>query len=229
MVVDSERIKRLGESGKRLFHPGRLRSAKVWLGILLAANIAYVGVGFTSQRASGDPPAQRPTPDMPVLRLVSEMTAAQAAAPAERLVCHSWGPFSNADDFVETQARIEAAGGSSRVRQSVVFADPDYLVYVGRRGEAENARRTLEELKSQSIESGLIVRGPFTNTLSVGVFSRADRAQLQQERVAKLGYEVGIEEIGRSYDVFHLEGQVPAGFDPGNAPNGPCASIAQAH
>ena len=79
------------------------------------------------------------------------------------------------------------------------------------------------------IESGLIVRGPFTNTLSVGVFSRADRAALQQERVAKLGYEVGIEEIGRSYDVFHLEGQVPAGFDPGNAPNGPCASIAQAH
>jgi len=229
----------------RRFRKSFLRNSKVWLGILIAANVAYVGVGSTSQRTDGPLPAPEPLQAMPSLRLVSEMPQPVAQAPeapaaqsvaiptvAETLdpmVCHTWGPFNNPAEFAETRARIEAAGGRSKVRQAVVFSDPDYLVYVGRRGKAENARRTLQELKSQSIDSALIRRGPYNNTLSVGVFSRPERASLQQQRVARLGYEVGIEEIERSYDVFHLEAQVPAGFEPGSGSNGPCADIAQAH
>jgi hypothetical protein len=154
---------------------------------------------------------------------------APATEPHVQLVCHRWGPFNNVDDLADLQSRVDAAGGTSEIRGSVVANDPDYLVYVGRRGEAENARRTLQELKSQSIDSALIVRGPYNNTLSVGVFSRPDRADAQKQRVAELGYEVGIEEIDRSYEVFHLEARVPPEFAPGPAPNGPCADIAQAH
>lgn len=229
MVVDSEWIGPVRRLGKRLLPGSQWRSAKGWLTLLIAANVAYVGVGFSSQGASDERVGEQPATELPGLRLVSEMTASEnQPAPAE-LVCRSWGPFNNSADFAGTQARILAAGGVSNVRHTVVSNDPDYLVYVGRPGEAEDARRTLEELKSQAIESALIIRGRFNNTLSVGVFSRADRANVQRERVAKLGYEVGIEEIDRSYDVFHLEGRVPIGFESGDPANGPCADIAQAH
>ena len=219
---------------KRFLHRDLLRNAKVWLTILIAANVAYVGVGFTSQGVRPVPAPASSAAEMPGLRLVSEMTVAQeletvVTEPVEQLVCQLWGPFNNVDDLAELQSSVAAAGGTSEIRESVVANDPDYLVYVGRPGEAENARRTLQELKSQSIDSALIVRGPYNNTLSVGVFSRSDRANAQKQRVAKLGYEVGIEEIDRSYEVFHLEAQVPADFSADPAPNGSCADIAQAH
>jgi hypothetical protein len=238
VVVDSGWIGRMREFGKRLVRGGRLGNPKAWLMLLIAANVAYVGVGVSSQGASATRLSERAPADLPSLRLVSEMSVIEPEVPvasADPLVCHSWGPFNNPEDFVETQERIAAAGGVSEIRQSVVFNAPDYLVYVGRPGEAENARRTLEELKSQSIESALIIRGPFNNTLSVGVFSRVERAEVQRERVAKLGYDAGIEKIDRSYAVFHLEGRVPLGFEPGegfepgDAANRSCADIARAH
>ena len=233
MEVESEQVHPVRRFAKRLRYR-QLGAAKVWLTILIAANVAYVGVGFTSQGVRPVPGPESSVGEMPGLRLVSEMPARQAletipTEPVAQLVCHRWGPFSNRDDLADLQSSVAAAGGSSEIRESMVANDPDYLVYVGRPGEAENARRTLEELKSQSIDSALIVRGRYNNTLSVGVFSRPDRANVQKERVAKLGYQVGIEEIDRSYEVFHLEARVPEDFVPDPAPNGSCADIAQAH
>jgi len=146
-----------------------------------------------------------------------------------QVVCHVWGPFENRTELEKVEMDIVSAGGETRVTQSTVPGRSDYLVYIGTPGKAENARRILEELKSQDIDSALITRGRFNNTLSVGVFSRNVRAQRQLRRVTKLGYDAGIKEISRSYDVFHLEARVLADFEPPVAPNGPCSEIAQAH
>ena len=235
VVVDSDWTVPLRVVTKRFFH-----NPLTWLGALVAANLVFAGVGVSApdgaaSRAPID--AARPLAEQPPasLRLVSEIPhdndaqLAQLAAPQPELQCLSYGPFNDQEALATLRTRIEESGGTSEVHQSQVFEDPDYLVYVGQRGKADNARRVLQELKSQSIDSALIVRGPYNNTLSVGVFSRPERAERQRAMVAKLGYEVGVETIDRSYDVYHLEARIPADFLVSEANGKPCAAIAQAH
>ncbi len=226
VFVDSEWINPLRALIRRYS-----QNPMAWLGALILANLAFIGVGFTFQRADGAPAEAEGTPatDLPGLRLVSEMSLEAPVQPVVPLSCRIWGPFNDPEALLEIQGLIEKAGGATQVHQTPVFNEPDYLVYVGQRGKAENARRVLEELKSQSIESALITRGPYNNTLSVGVFSRPARAEVQRQRVATLGYEVGIEEIDRSYQTYQLEARVPAGFEIPYGPGEACAEIAQAH
>lgn len=226
-----------------------MHSGVVWLGALIVVNIAYVGWGWLA--GPSDPPAQRSQLSSlgPTLRLLGEVPPAEEVlledgvllekdlllpdrgpgqAPVQ-VVCHAWGPFNDRSELEEVENDIVAVGGETSVTQSTIPGRSDYLVYIGTPGKAENARRILEELKSQAIDSALITRGRFNNTLSVGVFSRDDRAQRQLQRVAKLGYDAGVKEIDRSHDVFHLVARVPADFEPAVAPSGPCSEIAQAH
>ena len=245
VVVDSDWMVPLRAVTKRF-----LNNPVTWLGVLVAANLVYAGVGFSAQlgaeqrpeslsavdpNAGADTAAQLDARPPDSLRLVSEIPAlsstelADAVDPRPELQCLSYGPFNDAEALVALQTRVEESGGTSEVHQSQIFEDPDYLVYVGQRGKADNARRVLQELKSQSIDSALIVRGPYNNTLSVGVFSRPERAERQRAMVAKLGYEVGVETIDRSYDVYHLEARIPADFLVLDGNGKPCAAIAQAH
>lgn len=210
-----------------------LRNPASWLGALVAANLVFAGVGFS---AAG-PPAKPVThaEELTGLRLVSEIEPSSMSelagleAPDPDLQCLSYGPINDVEVVSDLQARIADSGGTSEILQSQVREDPDYLVYVGQRGKADNARRVLQELKSQSIDGALIVRGPYNNTLSVGVFSRAERAERQRAAVAELGYEVGIETIDRSFDVYHLEARIPPDFVASEVATRPCAAIAQAH
>ena len=208
----------------RLFGQG----GAILLAVLVVANIALMGLGFSSQHPLPSEPQAASEP--PALRLVSEMTESSLPEPAAtQFICRTWGPRSNLEDFGKVRAYVEEQGGSSRIREVSVYSEPDFLVYVGEVGKSENARRLLEELKSQSIDSALITRGPYNNTISVGVFSREQRADLQRSRVAQLGYEVGVERIDRSYSVYHLEARVPVGFQPDGVGGEACADIAQAH
>lgn len=203
----------------------------VCLSVLVVANLAFIGLGFSSQSSDALPAALalEPAP-VPRLRLVSEMAGPPAPEAVQRpLICRAFGPYSDTQSLDELKARVRSAGGQLEVRETRVDNPPDYLVFVGERGKAENARRVLRELESQAIDSMLITRGPYNNTLSVGVFSRPDRARLQQGRVAELGYDVGIEEIDRSYVLFRVEARVPEGFRVDDERGEPCAEIAQAH
>lgn len=235
-----------------------MHSGVVWLGALIVVNIAYVGWGWSLDRSKAPVPRPQLSSLGPSLRLLAELppgevkpvadpklvvfSESEIEAPAEfetdaaaldgepvQVVCHVWGPFQNRTELEKVEKDVVAAGGETRVTQSTVPGRSDYLVYIGTPGKAENARRILEELKSQDIDSALIARGRFNNTLSVGVFSRDVRAQRQLRRVTKLGYDAGIKEIERSHEVFHLEARVLANFEPPVAPNGPCSEIAQAH
>jgi len=228
-----------------------VHSGAVWLGALILANFAYVGWGWSIDRPESLVPRPQLSSIGPSLRLLTELPAdelqlladtrvasASATAPGAeaksdmqpmQMACLTWGPFTTKAELESVEAEIVAAGGQTRVTETTIPGRSDFLVYIGTPGKAENARRILEELKSQEIDSALITRGRFNNTLSVGVFSRRDRAEKQHDRVSKLGYEAGIREIDRSYNVFHLEARVIADFEPAVPPSGPCNEIAQAH
>ena len=222
-----------------------MQSGMVWLGALIVANIAYISWIWTLGRSEAPIPPAQLSSNRPSLRLLAEVPPEQlkllvdeqltlALLPgsdreATAVVCRVWGPFTSRAEVEKVERDVAANGGQARVTESIVPGRPDYLVYIGTPGNAQNAHRVLEELKTQAIDSALIRRGRFNNTVSVGVFSRNDRAQRQRRRVAKLGYDVGIEEIDRSYNVFHLEATVLADFVSAVAPSGTCGEIAQAH
>jgi hypothetical protein len=232
---------------KRIAHSGL-----AWLAGLLLANLAYVGWGWTlgsedgvnrQHQSSRLPPLRPQSPSIgPSLRLLAELPAEERELliepPTElpladvvrrvEMACQSWGPFESRGELEPLASDIAASGGKTHVTESVIPGRSEYLVHIGAPGKAENANRVLDELKSQNIDSALIARGRFYNTLSVGVFSRRDRAQRQLRRVSKLGYDAGIEEISHSQNVFHLEARVFADFESDLAPIGPCVEIAQA-
>lgn len=218
-----------------------LRSGPVWLVALIVINLAYTGWGWSLERAGDEPRAMGLAPLDPPLRLLAELPADEIrlidAASGDRdlsagagMICKSWGPFTDADELRAVETQVAALGGSTVIHHTTVSGDPDYLVYVGDRGRAENVRRLLDELQSQSVDAYLIMRGEYNNTVSVGVFSRPDRAESQRRRVGELGYDTSVEEIDRSYDEYRLEALVPEDYDgPTDYRGVPCGQIAQAH
>lgn len=234
-----------------------MRSGLVRLAALIAVNVAYAGWSWLPARSEAPVRAPQLSSIGPSLRLLAEIPFQQVkpiteprltppadADPAKhaarqsgteadpastQLVCRVWGPFDSRAALETVEAEITSVGGEPQVTESAVPGPPEYLVYVGILGEARNAGRVLKELKSQAVDSALIYQGRFSNTLSVGVFSRSERARRQLRKVTKLGHDAGIEEIDRSHNVFHLQAHVRADFQHTASPSGPCREIAQAY
>lgn len=160
----------------------------------------------------------KPTTSLPV-------TEADSAGP-EELVCRAWGPFNDIAQLEPLQARVAAVGSAIEVRTSEIAGDPDYLVFIDTGGNADTARRTLQELENQSVDAYVIAGGPFLNAVSVGVFSRQARAASQHDRVESLGYDASIEALTRSQSVYHLFARVPQAFQTREPGSVACAEIA---
>ena len=84
----------------------------------------------------------------------------------------------------------------------------------------------LRELQSQGVESHLILRGRNQNALSVGVFSQRRRAEAQQQRVAKLGYEVLLQTLARYRTEHYAVTRIEEHAQVDGVPLRACADIA---
>ncbi len=209
--------------------------------VLLLANGASAALIMGSSEApyvEGEPlPAIEPA-----IRLLDEMDRAPATSPpgirslivqieppVAQKACLAWGPFNDEQAVAPLVAEIRGAGGSAEVIEASLRGAPDYLVLIGPEGSSEVVRRVHRELESLSIESHIISTGRFTNSLSVGVFTQRPRALAQQQRVADLGYQVGIRELDRSQPVYHLLAEVSPDFTGSQEPSSDCTDIAPGH
>ena len=241
-------------------------SVGFWLGIVIVVNLLLVGFFFDPSPAARDRDEVHQRPLEPQLRLLVELSAAErlelahrrqaaavlppvappvpAAAPVQLEevavqpppVCRIWGPYNDEPALAELRRQIADVAENLQVRVSEIQGSPDYLVYVDTQANIDTARRMQRELGSQNFEAYLMSGGAFANSLSVGVFSQRTRAENQRGKVAGLGYEVAIEALPRSQEVYHLLAQVPADFvsdvapdlAPDIAPASDCAAIASA-
>ena len=167
------------------------------------------------QRQARSRQATNPEPDI----------SSEEASPDE-LVCRAWGPFNDITQLEPLQAAVASVGSAIEVRTSEIAGDPDYLVFIETGGNPDTARRTLQELENQSVDAYVIAGGPFLNAVSVGVFSRQNRARSQHERVENLGYNASIEALTRSQSVHHLIARVPASFELAASDSVACTAIA---
>ena len=218
-------------------------NSKIWILVLLLANGASAALIMGTSEApqiAGEPwpaiePAIRlldemerlPVPTLPPPTIQPAIVALEP--PASAKACMAWGPFNDKQAVAALLAEIQGAGGSSDLIQAHLQGEPDYLVLIGPEGSSEVVRRVHKELDSLSIESHMISTGRFANSLSVGVFTQRTGALAQQQRVAELGYQVGIQELDRSQSVYHLLAKVSPDFTGSQEPSADCEDIAPEH
>ena len=172
----------------------------------------------------------------PVQKAAALVQKLEEVAVQQPPVCRIWGPYNDEPALAELRRQIADVAENLQVRASEIQGSPDYLVYVDTQGNIDTARRMQQELSSQNFEAYLMSGGAFANALSVGVFSQRTQAESQRGKVAGLGYQVAIEALPRSQEVYHLLAQVPADFvpditpelAPDIAPASDCAAIASA-
>jgi hypothetical protein len=214
-----------------------------WLVALVIANLAVVYLMWPESGSEAAPVAE--VQDTGSLQLIGELSPADREARArqdadsqpqiptatamdapEELVCRAWGPFNDITQLEPLQASVATVGSAIEVRTSEIAGEPDFLVFIDTGGNPDTARRTLAELQNQSVDAYVIAGGPFLNAVSVGVFSRQDRARSQHERVESLGYKASIEALNRSQSVYHLIARVPVAFELADLDSIPCNAIA---
>ncbi|XOV83439.1 MAG: SPOR domain-containing protein [bacterium] len=161
------------------------------------------------------------------IKLVEEVSRKAQKSVISAKECRIWGPESDPLAFQNLQSQLSELGGFPEIVEMQVEGKPDYLVYVANLGSRDNARRVSAELMSQNIESYLINRDDGSRILSVGVFSRAQLAQRQLQRVSSLGYTGQIEELPRAQVVYNLTAHVPANSDLYKSSTSACMAFAQ--
>ncbi|MCZ6644354.1 MAG: SPOR domain-containing protein [Gammaproteobacteria bacterium] len=226
----------------------RARNGNTWISVLIFANCILWLWPLDAEEKPAEPVS---LPEFqPSLRLLTDEAATQPKSlqrldkslqrldkslqPLEKTVrppeiCHAWGPFSEVTEARALEGKVVAEGVETEVFQTEIRGEPDYLVYIGSTATLEDARRILEELRSQGIDSHFITQGRFTDRLSVGVFSQKSRADKQQEKVSALGYQVIIEEWHHIQQVYYLVANFPADLVPVITPSEVCSEIAPFH
>ena len=210
----------------RVEEPRISKTSLFWLVFLVLANLSAIYAFWLSTSAEPAAVVSENAFDASLVlvdeldeddrRRISRDTQPEQPTPAitefSALVCRAWGPFTDLADVESRQARIADIGSAIEVRTSEIAGDPDFLVYIDTGNNSDTARRTLLELQYQSVDAYIIAGGPFVSSVSVGVFSRPERAQNQRERVSALGYDARLQELSRSQTVYHLIARVPNGF-----------------
>jgi hypothetical protein len=222
------------------------KTSLFWLALLIISNIAF---GWSRWSSPQSAIAAMAPESLSTIRLISELSPSErvaleaarkkpetvaGAAPSaiaelvDPLVCQIWGPFSDERAMAPLQEQVAGVGSAMEVRASQISSDLDYQVYIDTGGSVDNARRTLKELKSQSVDAFVMTGGEFKNSVSVGVFSQTRSAEMQRKQVAALGYKVTVQTLNRPQTVYHLVARVPQSFTSVAAPVAPCATIASA-
>jgi len=228
----------------RVEQPRMTKTSLFWLVVLVAGNIT----AFLLAQPTVEAPRQTPAANAYESRLTlleelsdSERSRLQASReasaartngppaaqePVDEMVCRAWGPFGEPAQLETLQRQLEALGGAVEVRSSEVQGEPDFLVFIDTGNNLDTARRTLQELETQAVDAYIIAGGPYINSVSVGVFSRGERAEAQQRRVETLGYKSSVVELSRSQTVYHLIARLPESLDTLEDPGMDCQTIA---
>tara|TARA_A100001037_G_scaffold300592_1_gene328440 strand:- start:64 stop:753 length:690 start_codon:yes stop_codon:yes gene_type:complete len=119
--------------------------------------------------------------------------------------CHYFGPFKTSGEVIQFRDLIDPELNFSKVRETAVLANPDYLVYVDRRSKITDLRRLIEEFRSRFVEVAIVSRGFQENVLSLGLTSSIEEAEDLRAEAMDFGYPIEIEVIERAYESFGLE------------------------
>jgi hypothetical protein len=175
---------------------------------LLLCNLAALVWGFVSGPA--EPPVVHVTPASTAvekIQLLSEIPAselrrnpaAQSVSPVERSLCYMAGAFTDtaeAQQFIDRLSVLDVRAFEHSVELS---SGEGYWVFLDPLPNRDAARRRLVELQARGIDSYIIPKGELENGISLGVFTRLDRANARLEEMKNIGLDAKMQPIERSY------------------------------
>ena len=151
--------------------------------------------------------------------------SAQTDAPADRPevmpeakpavdLCYTLGPFSEMQTLrlVTREIKdyvVEASFRSREEQEQTMFR-----VFLKPVGSKQEAKALIKELVSNDIRDYFIITdGANKNGISLGYFSNKGRAYGHADRVRKLGFDVIVEPVFRTYTIYWLDYRIKSGHE----------------
>lgn len=124
-------------------------------------------------------------------------TDARASFAPPAPICHMIGPFKERISANQVRERLRALDITVNSYQVSVPDQPDYWVHLGPMRSRKEALDLLRELQAKNIDSFLITEGELANGISLGFFTKEDRAQAVLKQRRELGYDAKIRAVPR--------------------------------
>jgi hypothetical protein len=115
--------------------------------------------------------------------------------------CQTVGPLLERGDATTLAAQLAAQGYASHMRTGEVRNPSGYWVYMPAMPAAE-AHRIVAELDAHGLSDYYIGK---QNYISLGIFSRKDKAQRHLDEIRKLGFDAVLDRRYRTRDVYWLD------------------------
>lgn len=119
--------------------------------------------------------------------------------------CLRVGPFGNEAVVAQWQQRLLSHGVSSELRPEQNNEHNDYWVHIPPLPSTDGAMRLLRELQAQRIDSFVITQGDLANGISLGLYSRREKAESVSRRLRGAGYKVAVRPLPRLPAQWWLE------------------------
>jgi hypothetical protein len=180
--------------------------------VLLLANLLFLAwtqwVVPPARRSRAEPSGAA----LETIQLASESAPARAQPTGTVLddlsaaPCVSVGPFAGEPQAMVASAALERLGFTSRSRQSNDEVRVGTWVRVPDLATAEDATNALTALRRAGLSDVFIVSdGEPVNTVSVGVYNDAHKAQEMAQKVAQAGLTPQLTDRRRTLDVYWLD------------------------
>jgi len=144
----------------------------------------------------------------------------------ELLACVVAGPYNDRETAAAEAERLRTTGAGAQIEEESVVAEPHYMVFVDPAVSLDEAHRTRQALEARDIDDVAVIgTGSRANGVSVGIFGTRDNAAARQQRIAALGYSVGVAELDRDQVVFRLRIRDVAIEAVADTPHTPCPDV----
>jgi hypothetical protein len=189
--------------------------------VLLSANLLFLAWTWwidTPQSSTQDAALSR----MPRLQLVSETPTTKPAGSAQKMALHgveplprkcvSVGPFNEIGAAAGIAGMLHEQGFNPRQRAEEGETLDGYWVFVGGLDNATDVEQALQKLEKNGFTDAHVMKAsPAGRRISVGLFSRRERAERRAAAVQKMGLEPEVAERRFPGTIYWVDVMLHAG------------------
>ena len=151
-------------------------------------------------------------PPVVEVEVAAEQLSSTKASPAKSASCYTLGPFRDLDKLRGLTREIKSYVVATDFRGREEREQTLYWVYVQPEKNRARAIETGKRLKAKKIKDFYVIRdGEKINGLSLGHFRNKDGAYGLAKKVKKLGFEVIVEPVFKTYTIYWLDYELASG------------------
>lgn len=125
-------------------------------------------------------------------------------------ICYRSPPFDSEQAARAGIERDALDAARTEIRQEQASVSIGYWVYLGPEDSGDAVEQRLAELTEAGVQDvGIVNQEPYSNTISLGVFSNEERARQRRDAIAELGFDVETGERDRLETRYYIFAEWP--------------------